>query len=404
MDFNRKSFSVSELNTYVKGVLLNDVILNDIYIVGEVVGLKEHFSGHLYFQVKDIDSAINCVMFKFNASLMPMKIENGMKVLIHGSVTIYEKTGSFQIVCKEMKPFGVGDLQIKIDLLKKKLSTEGFFDLSLKKKIPTFPKNVAIITSDTGAVLHDILNISSRRNKNIKVYVYHSQVQGEKAHIEISKAIDEVGKLDYIDVIILARGGGSFLDLLPFNDEMVARSIFNCKIPLVSAVGHETDYTIADMVADKRCATPSEAAEVVFYDENELKEELYRYSNYLHSLILQKYKANLSELESIKNLKVFANPTVLIEKEKSALLLAKDKMSQNIKNTLEKDKNKLLFSARILEANSPINNFVKGYSLTKTEDGNLLKSIKKLNEGDTIVTTLSDGIVTSRVSKVENNS
>lgn len=401
MDFNKKSFSVSELTTYVKGIFINDVILNDIYIVGEVVGLKEHFSGHLYFQIKDNNATINGVMFKFNADLMPIKIENGMKVLVHGSVTIYEKTGSFQIVCREMKPFGVGDLQIKIDLLKKKLSEEGFFDLSKKKKIPVFPKNVAIITSDTGAVLHDILNISSRRNKNIKVYVYHTQVQGEKAHIEISKAIDEVSKLDYIDVIILARGGGSFLDLLPFNDEMVARSIYKCSIPIVTGVGHETDYSIADMVADKRCATPSEAAEIVFYSELELKEELARYSNYLHSLMLQRYNKNLLELNSIKASKIFSNPTTIIEKEKQRLLLAKENLNELIDSSISKDKEKLVFYTRILEANSPINNLIKGYSYVKNNDEEVIKSINDINIGDTLVTTLGDGKFTSTVSKID---
>ncbi|MFV0519116.1 MAG: exodeoxyribonuclease VII large subunit [Lachnospirales bacterium] len=404
MEYNGKSFSVSELNIYVKGIFLNDVILNDIYIVGEVVGLKEHFSGHLYFQVKDSSATINCVMFKNYVNYMPYKVENGMKVLIHGSVTIYEKTGSFQINAKEMKPYGVGDLQIKIDMLKKKLSNEGFFDLSIKKKMPTYPKNIAIITSDTGSVLYDILNISNRRNKSIKVHIYHTKVQGENAHFEIARAIDEVSRLEYIDVIILARGGGSFLDLIPFNEEVVARSIYNCKTPIVSAIGHETDYTISDMVADLRCATPSEAAEILFIDEKELKDELSRYESYIHTLLLQKIRKYENHLENIKASKVFSNPIYIINSNRENLKVTKDEIDLLLKKSLNANKNKIAYFTRLLEANSPVKNIVKGYSITRDKDLNVVKSINNVKEGDTINIAVSDGYIEGKVTKVQSQS
>ncbi len=396
MEKNIRTFSVTELNGYVKNILLNDVILNNIFVAGEVVGLKKHFSGHLYFTLKDEDGSINCVMFKNNTKFLPIPIENGMKVVLNGSVTIYAKTGSFQITCRSIKPFGVGDLQIKIDQLKTKLEKEGLFDRNRKRQLPLYPKNVGVVTSDTGSVLQDIINISNRRNKNTKLYVYHTQVQGENAHFEIAKAIENISKNDFLDVIILARGGGSFLDLLPFNEEIVARSIANSTIPIISAVGHETDFTIADFVSDLRCATPSEAAEIAFVDSLELKDELFRYNEYIYSLVYQKFRENKTSFENTVNYEIFLNPSLLIENEAKKLETFCNDLNKEILNKLKKEKENILFNSRILEANNPLHNLLKGYSIT-AKNKNTIKSINEVVEGDNIVTTLSDGDVVSTV-------
>ncbi len=396
MENNIKTFSVTELNGYVKNLLLNDVILNNIFVTGEVVGYKKHFSGHLYFTLKDEESSINCVMFKHATKFLPYPIENGMKVVISGTASIYSKTGSFQITCRSIKPHGVGDLQIKIDQLKSKLDSEGLFDKSRKKAIPMYPKNIGIVTSDTGAVLHDILNISNRRNKNIKVFIYHSQVQGENAHYEIAKAIDEICKNDFLDIVILARGGGSFLDLLPFNEEVVARSIANATIPVISAVGHETDFTIADFVADLRCATPSEAGEIAFPDVSELKDELFSYNEHLFNIMSMKYLDKYNELKDIKQSRFFENPLNMVYDEELKIKNFKEKLDKAIINKLTKEKENIVFKSRLLEANNPIHNLVKGYSITSFNDENL-KSIEEVKVGDNITTTLTDGEITSKV-------
>ncbi len=399
MEKNIKTFSVTELNGYVKNILLNDVILNNIFVTGEVVGLKKHFSGHLYFSLKDNDASIHCVMFKNSVQYLPYPIDNGMKVVLSGNVTLYPKTGSFQITCKTIKPFGVGDLQIKIDQLKAKLDSEGLFDVQLKKALPLYPKNVGIVTSDTGSVLQDILNVSNRRNKNIKVHIYHTQVQGENAHYEIAKAIDNICKNDFLDIVIVARGGGSFLDLLPFNEEIVARSIANASIPIISAIGHETDFTIADFVADRRCATPSEAAEVAFPNAEELKEELFRYNEYLYNLVARKYIEDKNNLDLILNKEVFRKPESLIEKEREKINSCITTLTTTLDNTVKKEKESLIFKSRLLESNNPINNLIKGYSITSNENNNIVKSINEVDIGNNLITTMQDGEIVSIVAK-----
>lgn len=397
MMVNNKVFSVREVNQYAKNLILNDAILNEINISGEVVGYRPHHSGHLYFTLKDENNSINCVMFKTYADYLPFKVQNGAKVVVTGSVTIYEVTGSYQVAVKAMKPFGMGDLQLKIEKLKEELYSLGYFDNANKKALPTYPKNVCIITSKTGAVLQDILNISNRRNKGINVYVYHTQVQGETAKYDIAQAINEVNKLDYIDTIILARGGGSFIDLLPFNEEEVATAIFKSRIPIVSAIGHETDYTIADLVADFRASTPSEAAEICFVQTDDLIAELIFLKDMLDTNLNRKLNLEVEKIDRIKNHKFFIDPLYIKNKYNDELMNDYNKLNNVIDKKLNDNKLILSHLTRLTNSLNPLNILEKGFSVTEKDDGSIIKNIKDVKVSDTIITKVNDGFIKSSV-------
>ena len=260
----KKVYSVSQLNKYIKIIMDNDTFLNDINITGEITNFKAHYSGHLYFTLKDDTSTIKCVMFKGNAMYLKFKPGDGMKVVISGQVSVFERDGVYQIYCKSMIPEGVGELYIAYEQLKKKLDKEGLFDEKYKKRLPFLPNRVGVITSRTGAVIRDIINVSTRRYPNVNLLIYPASVQGVNVAKTVISGIKTFNKLNNVDVIIIARGGGSFEDLFGFNDESLAREVFNSHIPIVSAVGHETDFTICDFVSDLRAPTPSAAAELVY--------------------------------------------------------------------------------------------------------------------------------------------
>ena len=292
MLLERKIYSVSQINRYIRGVLENDVILSGVWVRGEISNFKKHTSGHLYFTLKDSDGAISCIMFKGDADIMPFVPENGMSAVIYGYVSLYEKTGQYQLYAQIIEPYGIGSLAAAYEQLKRKLSEEGLFDEDFKRPICRFPKKIAVITSPTGAAIRDIINISHRRNPAAEIVVVPVLVQGERAADTIVQAIKDVNEWKKADTIIVARGGGSIEDLWAFNEEKVARAIFASNIPVISAVGHETDFTIADFVSDLRAPTPSAAAELAVNDIfadiayiNSLKDRLdfalqSRFSNY----------------------------------------------------------------------------------------------------------------------------
>ena len=263
-----KVYSVSQINNYIKRLFENDVFLQDIYIEAEISNFKAHSSGHLYMTLKDSGAAVNAVMFRSYAEKLKFMPEDGMKVLINGYISLYEKTGQYQFYVLSMEPAGKGALYIAYEQLKERLERSGVFDQKYKKDIPSYPKCVAVITSPTGAAVRDIIQVSGRRNPNVKIVVVPVLVQGDDAAPSIANAIESVNKWGQADTIIVGRGGGSIEDLWAFNEEMVARAIFESKIPIISAVGHETDFTIADFIADMRAPTPSAAAEIAI-PENE---------------------------------------------------------------------------------------------------------------------------------------
>ncbi len=287
----KKTLSVSELTSRIRELLENNFF--DVYVTGEISNLSKPISGHIYFTLKDENSSIRCVLFKFQQRLIDFDYKNGDKVIVRGRITVYEKRGEYQIIVDYVEPDGIGALYLKFERLKKKLKEEGLFDEKYKKKIPEFPKKIAIITSPTGAAIRDILNILKRRFLNLQIIIAPVKVQGEEAKTDIVKAIQFVNLyIKDIDVIILARGGGSLEDLQPFNEEIVARAIFQSKIPIISAVGHETDFTIADFTADLRAPTPSAAAELVVKNKEDLLLHLSNLEKQLISNILKIFNYN----------------------------------------------------------------------------------------------------------------
>ena len=281
MKYAELAITVSDLNKYIKDKIADDEYLNNILIKGEISNFKNHYTGHMYFTLKDENSLVKCIMFKSYAQKLTFMPKDGMKVLIIGSVSVFERDGVYQIYAKVMEEDGLGDLYTKYQELKNKLERQGLFDEQHKKEIPMYPKIVGVLTSQTGSVIKDIINVSTRRNPNVYIRLLPVPVQGEGAAEKIAYGIDYMNRYQLSDVLIIARGGGSLEDLWPFNEEIVARSIYKSEIPIISAVGHETDFTIADFVADLRAPTPSAAAELAVPDVYELKQKLNTYRNRL---------------------------------------------------------------------------------------------------------------------------
>jgi len=392
--------SVSELNNYIKEKVGNDEFLNNVYIKGEISNFKHHYTGHMYFTLKDENSLIKCIMFKTYTANLNFAPKDGMKVLILGTVSVFERDGIYQIYCKAMQEDGIGDLYAKYEKLKKQLEEEGLFDKKFKKEIPFMPKVIGVLTSQTGSVIRDIINVSTRRNPNVYLRLLPVPVQGEGAGVKIADAIRIMNEKNLADVIILARGGGSIEDLWPFNEEVVARAIFQSKLPVISAVGHETDFTIADFVADLRAPTPSAAAELAVPNIAELEEKLLKYNNRFGIALTKKLELMKLNYEKVMNLKVFKEPLLRIQEEYQNLdnyiKLIYDK-------TLEKYKeSNFIFSNLVskLDSLSPLKTLLRGYTITQI-NGNVVKSVKNISENDKINLKFIDGEVKAVVEEID---
>ena len=307
-----EAISVTELNEYIKNKISDDEFLNNVLVKGEISNFKHHYTGHMYFTIKDENSLIKCIMFKTYTSNLNFVPKDGMKVIVFGTVSVYERDGVYQIYCKDMKNDGMGDLYTKYNELKVKLEKEGLFDKKYKKEIPLMPKIVGVLTSQTGSVIRDIINVSTRRNPNVNIKLLPIPVQGEGAGEKIAKAIKIMNDKKISDVIIIARGGGSIEDLWPFNEEVVARAIFNSKIPVISAVGHETDFTISDFVADLRAPTPSAAAELAVPEIKEIKNIINNYQNRYKQALKRKLELMKLKYEKIMQKRVFKDPIYMV--------------------------------------------------------------------------------------------
>lgn len=386
-----KVYKVSEVNKYIKMVFDKDTFLNDIRIRGEITNFKAHYTGHLYFTLKDETSTIKCVMFKGFASTVKFKPADGMKVVIDGQVSVFERDGAYQIYCKSMSPEGLGELYLAYEQLKEKLNKEGLFDVSYKKKLPFLPKRVGVITSKTGAVIRDIINVTTRRYPNVDLLIYPAAVQGVNVASTVIAGLDTFNKLDNVDVIIIARGGGSFEDLFGFNDEALARKIFESKIPVVSAVGHETDFTICDFVSDLRAPTPSAAAELVYPQYSDIVKRIAMDKNRIMIATgnyLERKKEYVKRLKAAKLEKV---PLDMINKYRLTVD-SLNKQSYNILNLkLEKYKSKSMQIIAKIDTLSPLKTLTRGYSVTETKDGKVVKSIKDVSKLDKLNIRLTDG-------------
>ncbi len=389
----RKVFSVVQISRYIKRLLQDDVILNGIFVRGEISNFKSHTSGHLYFTLKDAEAQINCVMFKTYAELMPFKLKDGMQAIVYGGVSLYEKSGQYQLYAELIEPSGVGSLTLAFEQLKTKLLSMGLFDDEHKKEIPRFPKRVGIVTSETGAAVHDIITVAQRRNKAVKLVLCPAQVQGEKAAESIASAIYLLNREKACDVIIVGRGGGSIEDLWAFNEEKVARAIYNSKIPIVSAVGHETDVTIADFVADLRAPTPSAAAEICVPSLEAQKSLVGTLTNELNTAIeeiINDYKQTLEATGCKRALKTIVET---IYNEQIYVLNLTKQLNKEMKARLNEKRQELSAQASLLESLSPLNVIGRGYALCRDEKGNVLQTACEAKASHFINIQFSDGCV-----------
>lgn len=394
-----KPITVEELNLYIKNKVQDDEFLNNVYVKGEISNCKLHYTGHIYFTLKDEKSLIKCVMFRSYATHLNFTPKDGMKIVLLGTVAVYERDGVYQIYAKAMKQDGIGSLYEAYEKLKNDLEKEGLFDEAHKKKIPMFPKTIGVLTASTGAVIRDIINVSTRRNPNVRIRLLPVPVQGKDAAPEIVEGIKRMNNEMLADVIILGRGGGSLEDLWPFNEECVARAIYDSKIPIISAVGHETDFSISDFVADLRAPTPSAAAELAVPN---ISDVIYTISNYEN-----RYKTDLKKKVQIMKLRyekcmtrnVFMNPTQKISEKEMLLDMKVKNISSAINNIINKKNIILVKNITKIDSLSPLKTLSRGYSIAE-KDGKILKSVTQVNKEDRIELKVTDGIVKTKVEEI----
>lgn len=384
--------TVTQINTYIKSIIDYDGNLKNIYVSGEISNFTNHFrSGHFYFTIKDENSAIKAVMFKNAASRVRFEIENGMKVIVRASVSVFERDGVYQLYVDDIAPDGIGQLTLAFEQLKKKLFSLGLFDETNKKKIPRYPEKIGVITSATGAAVQDIKTVLSRRYPLAEIVLEDVLVQGENASEEIAKAVEKFNFYKACDVIILGRGGGSIEDLWAFNEERVAFAVYNSEIPIISGVGHETDYTICDYVADVRAATPSAAAEIAVPDYRELLETLDGYGERLHFAVSDKISEKTALLSALEKTIQRYNGEKIIEAELLGLSNLKKRLEFSINSVIERKEGVLIAKTAVLEALSPINIISKGFAVVYSSEKKAITSIKDINENDDISLRLTDG-------------
>ena len=394
------AISVTELNKYIKDKFEEDEMLNNILVKGEISNFKHHYTGHMYFTLKDENSLIKCVMFKTYTPNLNFIPKDGMQVKVLGTVSVFERDGVYQIYCKAMQQDGLGDLYRIYTELKEKLSKEGLFDDKYKKPIPYMPKCIGVLTSNTGSVIRDIINVSTRRNPNVYIKLLPVPVQGQGAARKITEAIKIMNENRLCDVIILARGGGSLEDLWPFNEEIVARAIFDSKIPIVSAVGHETDFTICDFVSDLRAPTPSAAAELVIPNVKDILLKLKEYESRQKIALNRKIQIMKLRYEKCLNSKVFKEPLQKINERYMMLDIKVRQMESYINQKYINEKAKAIKLIAKLDALSPLKTLSRGYSII-TLNGKTIKEAKYLKKDDEINIKLFDGQVNAKILKKE---
>ena len=395
-----KAYWVSEINRYIKHIFDSDFALGRIYVKGEISNCKYHSSGHIYFTLKDNTSQIACVMFAANRTGLDFQLQEGQSVVVFGKVTVYERDGKYQLYAKEIKLDGAGILYEKFLKLKTELEEEGLFSTAYKQPIPVYAKKVGIVTAVTGAAIHDIQNISTRRNPFIQLYLYPAQVQGQGAAETVVRGIQVLDQMD-MDVIIVGRGGGSIEDLWAFNEEIVARAIFECNTPIISAVGHETDVTIADFVADLRAPTPSAAAELAVCDIREVFNQIKDYESTLTQRMEWKISTYRSRLESLKYQLERGNPKNQILEKRHRIMDMEEKLEHLMEKRLQQKKHQLAIYIEQLKGLSPLNKLSRGYAFLTDEKERPVKSIEKLKEGQLLKISVTDGDILARVEETK---
>lgn len=390
-------YSVAQVNRYIKNMFTQDFMLNRIYVKGEVSNCKYHTSGHIYFSLKDESGAIACVMFAGDRrSGLAFRMQEGQKVIVLGSVSVYERDGRYQLYAREIMPDGEGELYRQFELLKKDLEEMGMFAQEFKQPIPFYSRTIGIVTAPTGAAIRDIMNISRRRNPYVQLVLYPALVQGEQAADSIVRGIRTLDQYG-VDVIIAGRGGGSMEDLWAFNEEKVARAIFECRTPIISAVGHETDTTIADYVADLRAPTPSAAAELAVTDYRQLMSGLELYRNQLADRLEQKIRNSRQRAEYLRLRLLQASPEYQLREKKQYAADLEERLKRSMEQKLTDRKHRMALYAERLEGVSPLKKLQQGYSYTEASDGKALRSVSQVEPSDLLLIHVTDGTIKAEV-------
>jgi exodeoxyribonuclease VII large subunit len=396
------AYSVSEVSKYIKALIESDDFLQGVWITGEVSNFTLHSSGHMYFSLKDESSRLRCVMFRSQNSHLKFMPQDGMSVFAYGAIGMYERFGDVQIYVEDMMPSGTGSLYLAFLQLKEKLDKEGLFSPSMKKELPEFPRVVAVVTSPTGAAVRDVITVITRRAPGVTVLVVPALVQGDGAPESIVQALDLVNRAGFIDVVIVGRGGGSIEDLMAFNDEKVARAIAQSGVPVISAVGHETDFTIADFVADRRAATPSAAAEMAVPDLGELEKTLFQLNLRLSSGIRASVSDNRGNLRSLVRSHVLRFPMELTRDHRQRLSLAGDRLCDFIAGTLSMKREDFRVLAGRLDSLSPLRTLARGYGFIRTLPGmSIVSSVGQVMPEEDLEVVLQDGSFTATVKSVK---
>ncbi|HII4504739.1 exodeoxyribonuclease VII large subunit [Clostridium perfringens] len=388
-----KTLSVGEVNNYVKKLVENDFILKNLNVKGEISNLKFHSSGHIYFSLKDENSKVNCIMFKNNAVNLDFRLEEGMKVEIKARLGVYHKEGTYQLYCENIKKAGIGELFEEFHKLKKELSEEGIFNEKYKRALPKFPKRIGIITARTGAAVRDIINVIQRRNKSLDIILYPAKVQGENAADSIIEGIRYFNNEKSVDVIILGRGGGSIEELWTFNNRDLAYEIFNSRIPTVSAVGHEVDFTISDFVSDMRAPTPSAAGELVSPSLQEMINDLLNKKEFLHRAIDRKFLNAKKDVDLLHKGLKGNNPKHIIEKRIKEVNSLEEKLNFLGKRKIDKAKDELIALNSILQTLNPLNTLGRGYSVIMDKKDKVINEVSELKKNDMVKVIMKDGSV-----------
>lgn len=398
---NRKQvYSVSSVNQYIKSLFMDDFALNHIYVRGEVSNCKYHSSGHIYFTLKDRGGAIACVMFAGNRKGLNFRMTEGMAVIVFGSVSVYERDGRYQLYAREIMQEGAGKLYEAYEALKKKLLAEGLFDEEHKLDIPKYPKRLGVVTARTGAAVQDIINVSLRRNPWLQIVFCPATVQGEGAVQSVVRgirALEEAG----VDVMIVGRGGGSIEDLWAFNEEMVARAVYDCKIPVISAVGHETDTTIIDYVADLRAPTPSAAAELAVPDMRIVLGQLQGYEEALEAAMEQIMALCRQRVDSYARVFRHLNPQSRLNDRRQRLMEVEDRLRLGMERRIEQAKSELAIRTQQLEGVSPLRQLERGYAYVSDEDGHGVASAEQVTVGQHLFLDVKDGMIESEVTAIQ---
>lgn len=395
----RNVYTVRQVNAYIKNMFVQDYMLNRIYVKGEVSNCKYHTSGHIYFSLKDESGTIACVMFAGQRGGLSFRMREGQQVVVLGSVNVYERSGSYQLYANEIRLDGEGILFEKFQALKRELEEMGMFASEYKRPIPAYAKRIGIVTAPTGAAIRDIMNISRRRNPYTQLILYPAQVQGEGAKERIVRGIQMLEK-QQVDIIIVGRGGGSIEDLWAFNEEEVARAIFECEIPVISAVGHETDTTIADYVADLRAPTPSAAAELAVFDYYQMEQSLRECQMRMKRALLSQLQVERLKLKQFETRLSYLHPKNVIREQQQRCVECEEKLHMLMENRLNQEKHRFQICLEKMKMLSPLVKLSQGFSYVEKEKGGVVKRISDVKDGDRIAIYVTDGVIDASVEYV----